>query len=276
MLRVIALAVVLMFALGAIVPLATNQSEASQKKQRKYKKREWKGVKKYSKRWWQLYRAQERRKSALAARKGALQLRQERLAQQRLGSAEVSQAVAKTAGKSGAFRQTAAMRENSATAILPSGESAPQGWKRGLENKGEMQFRVDDDGGRQIGSAALTVVGPATGADAGGSRSKTLGGVSTSALRRTVIDRMMKEEGWVVNDFQKDVGGKKIYVVVAQSKGAGGQLQSRTFYFTAVEGKIYSLATNAPNESSERLAQESEKVINSLQRGSRPTQAELR
>ena len=86
----------------------------------------------------------------------------------------------------------------------------------------------------------------------------------------------MKEEGWVVNDYQKDLGGRKVYVVVAQSKGAGGQVQSRTFYFTEVEGRIYSLATNAPNETSERLAQESERVINSLQRANRPTQAELR
>ncbi len=65
--------------------------------------------------------------------------------------------------------------------------------------------------------------------------------------------------------------------MVAQSKGVGSQIQSRIFYFTEVEGRIYSLATNAPNEASERLARESEKVINSLQRVNRPTQAaELR
>jgi hypothetical protein len=87
----------------------------------------------------------------------------------------------------------------------------------------------------------------------------------------------MKEQGWVVNDYQKEVGGRKVYVVVAQSPGTNGQIQARTFYFAEVEGRIYSLATNASDDASERIAQESEKVINSLQRTNRPVQqAELR
>lgn len=279
MLRVIALALSLMLSLGAIIPLATNYSEAGPKHQHKKKKKK---IKKYSRAWWRQYHQRQRRRKALAARKRALQLRQAMLAKQRSENvSDGSQPVVKVADKAGKSRAKSA-KENSATAtttaaILPSGERAPNSWKRGQESKSELQFRVDDEGGRQIGSASLSVVGPAMGADTdNGGRNKTLGGVSTSALRRTVIDRMMKEEGWVVNDYQKDLGGKKVYVVVAQSKGAGGQIQSRTFYFTEVEGKIYSLATNAPNEASERLAQESEKVINSLQRGNRPAQAELR
>lgn len=277
MLRVIALALALMLSLGAIIPLATNYSEAGPKNQKKYKKRGWKGVKKYSKRWWQLYRAQEKRKRALAARKKSLQDRLDMRTQERAeNSKEISQAIGKVVDKSGASRQTA-MKENSATAVLPSGESAPQSWKRAQQNKDELQFRVDDEGGRQIGSASLSVVGPAMGADGDtASRNKTVGGVSTSALRRTVIDRMMREDGWVVNDYQKDVNGKKVYVVLAQSRNRNGQVESRTFYFTEVEGKIYSLATNAPDEASDRLARESERVINSLHRRNRPAQAELR
>jgi hypothetical protein len=278
MLRVILLSLALIISLGALLPLATNYSEAGPRKQKQSKKREWKGIKKYSKRWWQLYRAQERRKRAIAARRGKLQSRQEMHARQRQeNGAEAAQTAAKTADRAGRPISTIAVKENSARAVLPSGESAPQSWKRTQETTGELQFRVDDDGGKQIGSASLSVVGPAVGADApNGTRNKTLGGVSTSALRRTVIDRMMKEDGWVVNDYQKDVGGRKVFVVVAQSRNKNGQVEARTFYFTEVEGKIYSLATNTPNESSERLAQESERVINSLNRGNRPTQAELR
>jgi hypothetical protein len=273
MLRVIALALSLMLSLGAIIPLATNFSEAGPRHHNKKKKKKYK---KYSKAWWREYRRQHKRKRAIAARKRALKARQALLAKQRVENGSSNESVVKVADKSGKARQTL-VKENSATAVLPSGERAPNGWKRGQDSKSELQFRVDDEGGRQLGSASLSVVGPAMGGDTDSSpRSKTLGGVSTSALRRTVIDRMMKEDGWVVNDYQKDLGGKKVYVVVAQSKGLGGQIQSRTFYFTEVEGKIYSLATNAPNEASERLAQESEKVINSLQRATRPTQAELR
>lgn len=278
MVRVIALALSLMLSLGAIIPLATNYSEAAkQKRHRKHQKSGWVGVRKYSKRWWELYHRQENRKKALAARKRALQERQEMLASQQSENGSNDSFVDVSMNKPGKNRQ-ALLKENSASAILPSGENAPSSWKRGQSNGSEMQFRVED-GGKEIGSASISVVGPATGNDNNVGRNKTLGGVSTSALRRTVIDRMMKENGWVVNDYQKDVNGKQVFVVVAQSKDGAGQLQSRLFYFTEVEGKIYSLATNAPNETSERLAAESEKVINSLQRGnnSRPTQAaELR
>ena len=255
----------------------TNYSEAGAR--RHHHKKKPKKIKKYSRAWWRLYRQRQQSRQAIAARKRALQARQEMLAKQRQenGADDEQPPVMKAAGK----QNRKSLKDNSAVAILPSGDPAPSGWKRGASNGSELQFRVDDDGGRQIGSASLSVVGPATGADSYSVRSKTVGGVSTSALRRTVIDRMMKEEGWVVNDYQKEVNGKKVYVVVAQSKGAFGQVQSRLFYFTEVEGKIYSLATNAPNETSERLALESEKVINSLQRGgsgaTRPTQsAELR
>lgn len=274
MLRFIALALSLVLSLGAIIPLATNNSEAAKyRKQRKYQKSGWKGVRKYSKRWWQLYRRQERRKKALAARKLALRERQEALANQRVENGSLVDVSMNKSGKN----LPALLKENSASAVLPSGENAPSSWKRGQSSGSEMLFRVEDNG-KEIGSASLSVVGPATGeASVTSGRNKTISGVSTSALRRTVIDLMLKENGWVVNDYQKDVNGKKVFVVVAQSKGAAGQVQSRLFYFTEVDGKIYSLATNSPDETSERLAAESEKVINSLQRGnSRPTQAGLR
>ena len=51
-----------------------------------------------------------------------------------------------------------------------------------------------------------------------------------------------------------------------------GVMQSRMFYFTEVDGRIYSVATNSPAQQSERLAEESEKVINSLKSRVRPTQ----
>ena len=140
----------------------------------------------------------------------------------------------------------------------------------------EAQFKVNNQNGEELGSASITVVGAAMGEDRDGNRSKTLSGVSTSSLRRTVIDQMIRENGWVVNDYQKEVGGKKVYVVVAQSPGAGGQTQSRMFYFTEVDGRIYSVATNSPTEKSGQIADESEKIVNVLQRRSRTIQAGLR
>ena len=68
MVRAIALSIALLIGMGTIIPLATEMAEAGPKKSKRYKKKKryWRGVKKYSKRWWQLYRAQERRKGCLA------------------------------------------------------------------------------------------------------------------------------------------------------------------------------------------------------------------
>ena len=269
MLRAIALSIALLFGIGTIIPLATNYAEAGQKYKRHKKKREWKGVKKYSKRWWQLYRRQERRKKARAQARRALRLRQIRLANARktMENGDSQNNVART-------RQTAGT--DSSRAVLPSGQSAPKDWKRGQMNGGVVQYQVEGSNGSQIGSASIAVVGPALGGQPDTTRSKTVGGVATSSLRRTVIDKMVGEEGWVVNDFQKEIGGKNVYVVVAQSPGTGNVVQSRLFYFTEVDGKIYSVATNAPADNSMKLEQESEKVVNSLQRRNGSQQADLR
>jgi hypothetical protein len=271
MLRAIALSLALLVSLGAIIPLATNHSEAGPRYHKKKKKK----LKKYSKAWWKWYRAKQRRHKALAVRKRALRLRQMQLAKENGNSDPISKT---ESAKKGRFLKSADKKQEEVTqSLLPSGETAPKGWKKNQATQGELQFRVDDDSGKTLGTASLGVVGPAVGADNNVGRNKTVGGVQTSALRRTVIDRMMKEQGWVVNDYQKEVGGKKVYVVLAQSPGTNGQIQSRTFYFAEVEGRIYSLATNASDEASERIAQESEKVLNSLQRPNRPVQqAELR
>jgi hypothetical protein len=158
------------------------------------------------------------------------------------------------------------VKEDTTPAILPSGDTAPKTWKKSQSSQAELQFRVDDESGSQLGSASISVVGPSMGGDDNNAKNKTVGGVPTTSLRRNVIDRMVKENGWVVNDYQKEIGGKKVYVVVAQSEGVGGRIQSRVFYFAEADGRIYSVATNASTDSSERLAEESEKVINSLVR----------
>lgn len=259
MIRAIVLSLVLMLGLGAMIPLATDYAEAGSRKNRKKK---YKKYKKYSKGWWRQYHARQKRKKAMAARKRALRLRQIRLAKAKVaqdGNRERTVAVAKPV-------------ENRPPAMLPSGAPAPKGWVNDQTSTSELQFRVDDNNGAQIGSAAISVVGTASGETVDTGRNRSVGGVPTTSLRREVINRMIRENGWVVNDYQKEIGGKKVYVVVAQSQATNGPVQSRMFYFTEVEGRIYSVATNAPNNNAERLAEESEKVINSLQNRVRPSQ----
>lgn len=271
MIRAIALSLALLIGIGTIIPLATDYAEAGAKKHRKYAKKK-KKIKKYSKRWWRLYRARMNRRKALLARKRALRLRQIRLARLKQKTVNGDKTVKNS-------KQTVqkSLKEDNTPAILPSGETAPKSWKKSQSSQAELQFRVDDENGSQLGSASISVVGPSMGSDENNGKVKTVGGVPTTSLRRNVIDRMIKENGWVVNDYQKEIGGKKVYVVIAQSEGAGGSIQSRVFYFAEADGRIYSVSTNSPNDTSERIAEESEKVINSLVRKRQnPQQAELK
>jgi hypothetical protein len=255
----------LLIGIGAIIPLATDHAEAGSRKSKRYKKkRGWKGVKKYSKRWWQLYRAQERRKRQRAESRRGLRLRQLRLAKARENQETASRVAAAKPGTV----------ETQPVSYLPTGDAAPKGWTRSQVSGSEIQFRVDNGNGAEAGTAAISVVGPATGETYKSGRHNYLGGVPTTALRREVINRMIRENGWVVNDYQKEIGGKSVYVVVAQSQGRGG-VQSRMFYFTETDGRIYSVATNSRTDAAERIAEESEKVIYSLQGGPRRVQQAL-
>ncbi|MGE3466841.1 MAG: hypothetical protein AB7J13_07890, partial [Pyrinomonadaceae bacterium] len=194
--RAIVLSLALLVGGTVIIPLATEYAEAGSTA-RKKKKRSWRGVKKYSKRWWQLYRAQERRKRVRAKQRRALRLRQLRLAKAR---ADKSGASVQTGQVTGAKNSGV---DPSKTAMLPSGDQAPAGWRPAQASASELQFRVEDSSGSQVGSASISVVGPAVGTTTTAGRRRYVGGVPTTSLRREVIDKMIRENGWVVNDYQK-------------------------------------------------------------------------
>lgn len=123
------------------------------------------------------------------------------------------------------------------------------------------------------GLVSLEVVGPAVGETVAAGRRRTLGGVSTTTLRRTVIDQMIREGGWVENDFHRNINGKNVYVVVAKSPDKSNRTQSRTFYFTESGGRIYRVSTRAPEESTEEAARRSEEMIRSLNSNKQTQQA---
>lgn len=251
--RAIALSLALLVGIGIIVPLGTNDADAASRRARKKHRKHYK---KYSKRWWRQYRARQRR-----ARRHRAQVRQLRLRQLRLAKARRARA---------ANRNNVASTPRVKSVKAPA--STPQTWEESKASSNEVRFRVDDSRGSQVGSASISVVGPATGEDRTIGSQRMLAGVSTTALRRDVINRMIQENGWVVNDYQKEINGRLVYVVVAQSQARNGQLQSRMFYFTAVDGKIYNVATNSSADQADRLAEESEKVLGSLQNRVRSAQ----
>lgn len=95
-------------------------------------------------------------------------------------------------------------------------------------------------------------------------RVKSIGGLPVAALRRTVIDRMVAEGGWVTNDMIREVHGRRVLVVLAQTGAPGAPTKSWAFYFTEVDGRVYSLATTAPVEFAEPVAAGLEQLVASL------------
>jgi hypothetical protein len=153
-----------------------------------------------------------------------------------------------------------------AAAVAVAASPLPSGWSSAASGRaGEMRFNVRAADGRVRSSAVWSRVNLQAAAPAASdSRSKTFGGVPVTLLRRTVINRMVAEGGWVTNDVQRQFGERRVFVVTAQSMAANGERRAWTFYFTESDGQVYSLATNAPAEFADSLATESEQAIVAL------------
>jgi hypothetical protein len=274
MVRAIALSIALLFGIGVIVPIATEYAEAGPKKVSKHKKkkRSWTGVKKYSKRWWQLYNAQEKRKKKTRSSRRVLRLRQMRI--ENIREAQIAKGMRDAQNWARAHGLPVSQPvESTYAAVEPSSPAADQ--PRTVQEKAvnqEVSYKVENYSGAPISSASVSVVGPAVEERYPNRRVSTIGGVATTSLRREIINQMVRENGWVVNDYQKEIGGRSVYVVVAQTQGANGRIQSRLFYFTESDGRIYNVATRSSTNSAEQIAEESEKMIAALQNSPRRLQ----
>lgn len=196
---------------------------------------------KYTARWWHTYREQKREEEALAKRKAAMAARREALQRQHAAS--------------------------DAYGFVEQAEAQPT--ESGLETLTQMVMNSD-------GTVSLVEVGPAIGETMNVGRRSLLGGISTTALRRTVIDQMIRENGWVENDFQKQVDGKTVYVVVAKAPDAKNGVRLKTFYFTEAKGKIYRVSASAPKDAPEQAAEKSEEMIKTLDGSKKPQQAKAK
>ena len=155
------------------------------------------------------------------------------------------------------------------SSLLPFDFATPHNWTAGRKlRSGAAVFTVATPDGRAAGTAVIAPVALSPAEMAGvtvSPKTKTLGGTPVAALRRTVIDRMVAEGGWVTNDFVQEMRGRKVFVVQAQTGTPGAPTQSLTFYFTEIDGRLYSLATTAPLDMAAPLAAGSEQFMASLQ-----------
>jgi hypothetical protein len=163
----------------------------------------------------------------------------------------------------------------SAVPAAASGPQLPAGWNaQGASKNGEVKFRTETSAGALNGQASLGVVAlsrpnpiymPAR------EERRLLAGVAIADLRRLVIDKMISDGGWVTNDYFRDVAGQRVFIVTAQTAGDGRSPdKSWNFYFTEVNGRIYRLTTNTPQEFSSRMAAEAESFIASFHAVSKP------
>lgn len=197
-----------------------------------------KSTRKYSKRWWRNYRARQAKQQAIARRKASMRAKREILARQRA-----------------AEQHLAFVDQEQAQTGAEEGQPA-------------VQLVMNSDG-----TVSMVVVGQAMGETVDFGRQRTLAGVSTTALRRTVIDQMIRENGWVENDYHKEVAGQKVYVVVAKAPDEKNRIQSKTFYFAESKGRIYKVSASAPKDAPEEAAKRSEQMVRSLQSEERERQA---
>lgn len=234
MLRTITLSVLMVFSVVVMLPFASStahgihQGSAGSQSQRRYRR--------HSRAWWRRHRARQRmRREALAHRKSPLGL-----------------------------VLNATNKPDSTVAVLPK---APAGWVNPTISNGEVKFRTENTASVPS-QATLTVVArsrPNPAYLTQREQRTMLAGVAFSDLRRIVIDKMINAGGWVINDYERQVNGARVFVVIAQTPSDGRSLEkSWNFYFAEVDGKIYSLTLNTPLQFSGSLAAEGEKFISSL------------
>jgi hypothetical protein len=258
MLRAAALSLLVL--VSVIVMLPTSDSSAHHSGRSSISRRS-RMNRRHSRAWWRRHRARMRRKRAALRRQQALLRARE--GKNLNAVAESHKSVAQPAKLS-----TVSSVKNPVSRWTPA---LPSGWsRRSAAANGEMKFVVNAQDGRYVGEARFSVVHASiSGENAATSNTKRkmLGGVSFSELRRTVIDKMMAANGWVVNDISREIGGRPVFIVLAQtaasSDGRSPQ-QSWVFYFTEVEGRIYSLATNSLLEFADRIADESTQLMASF------------
>jgi hypothetical protein len=173
-----------------------------------------------------------------------------------------------TASAATVIAPTPAVSEPRKFTALP----VPQNWQNVSSSLGgEFKFSLRAADGRPSGVAVWSRVNLPAAASVD-RRNRALAGVSHASLRRTVIDRMLVEGGWVVNDFEREVAGLKVFVVVAQSE-QGGARRSWTYYFVEAGGQLFSLATTAPSEFAAAVAAEAEQTLAAVASRQRPAAA---
>ena len=273
-LRVITLTLLVLVTVAGALPITESLAKWSRRSASAQRKR----VRRHSRAWWRRHRAllrarrarAEQRRLALANRAGAGAQGTPAVNTSLLSFNTPAASAPAPAPSTAALASTPARATLTRTSsLLPFNFTPPHNWSAARKGRaGAAVFSVTTPDGRSSGTAVISPVALSAAELAGAPmtpKTKSVGGLSVTALRRTVIDRMVAEGGWVTNDFVQDMHGRRVFVVLAQTGAPGAPAQSWAFYFTEVDGRVYSLATTAPVEFAAPLAAGSEQFMASLQ-----------
>ena len=241
MLRTVTLSLLMLISVGVMLPFASSTAHGiRQSSVSNHHKR----YRRHSRAWWRRHRARlrMRRAAAMAHRPAPL------------GPAIALPAITLSTNNS--------VVPNVALPKLPAGWDKPV-----VANNGEVRFKSQATAPAPS-QATLSVVArsrPNPAYLTQREERSMLAGVSFSDLRRTVIEKMINAGGWVINDYQRQVNGARVFVVIAQTPGDGRSPEKAwNFYFAEIDGKIYSLSLNTPVQFSDRLAAEGERFLSTL------------
>jgi hypothetical protein len=275
-LRVITLTLLVLVTVAGALPITESLAKWSRRSAASQRKR----YRKHSRAWWRRHRAlmrarraravERRRLAELAHANSAPKINTSLLTFNANVGAPVMPASAVNPAAPATLASTPARAAAPArSTLLPFDFATPHNWTAGRKTRsGAAVFTVATPDGRAAGTAVIAPVSLSGTELAGvniGPKTKTIGGTPVAALRRTVIDRMVAEGGWVTNDFVQELRGRKLFVVQAQTGAPGAPAQSLTFYFTEIDGRLYSLATTTPFEFAAPVAVGSEQFMASLQ-----------
>ena len=215
----------------------------------------------HSRRWWRHHRAMMRRRQAAIARRRALQ------------AALRANPGAMTADSKAANHVTLPGALSLPESVYRDGSFAlplPQDWSAAAGNKSGSSFKIEPPNGATPAQANLAVVALAPSANAvqplPSEQRKMLGGVAFTDLRRTVIDKMITAGGWVVNDRQREIGGHKVFEVIAQTPANADTKSDQVwnFYFTEINGRVYSLTTRSAAGTTSKVSADAEQFLSNF------------
>lgn len=259
MLRRIALSLGLLIAVVVLLPFATstahNLRSFSARSHRFHH---------HSRAWWRRHRAMLRRRQALIARRRAMQAMQQLTAANKPAPATEP----KVAGNHVSLPAALAFPENvyrDGAIMTP----LPSNWSAAASTSASSSFRIASQNGVPEAQAALAVVAaapPKSFQPLPNEQKKMLGGITLTDLRHSVIDKMITAGGWVVNDRQREIGGHRVFEVIAQTPATsdGKSEQVWNYYFTEINGRVYSLTTRSANAANPKVAADAEQFLSNF------------